>query len=176
MKIQVMGAVLEISQGDITATEAEAIVNPANDLLWMGGGLSAIIKGRGGESIEEEAVRQGPVEIGQAVMTSAGNLKARHVIHAAIAGQDLKVSEESVRIATRSSLALAVHRKIRSIALPPLVSEKSSVSTHACARLMIEEAIACLENSQAIRHVVFVLPDQETHRIFNNQLETMFTR
>ncbi len=176
MKIQVMGASLEIRQGDITATEAEAIVNPANTLLWLGGGISAAIKARGGETIEEEAVRQGPIEIGQAVLTSAGKLQAKHVIHAVIAGQDLKASEESVRTAMRNSLTLAAQRRINSIAVPSLVSEKSSMSAHACARAMIEETIAFLENSQAIRHVFFVLSDHDTYDIFKRQLETMFSR
>ncbi|MEX2689946.1 MAG: macro domain-containing protein, partial [Candidatus Njordarchaeum guaymaensis] len=71
-----------VIKGDITKMDVDAIVNPANSLLIMGGGVAGAIKRRGGQIIEDEAVKQGPIPVGNAVITSAGNLKARYVIHA----------------------------------------------------------------------------------------------
>src|SRR4030067_1085337 len=78
-----------LSQGDITEMDCDAIVNAANNHLWMGAGVAGAIKRKGGEIIEEEAVKKGPMPVGEAVATTAGALKARYVIHAAGMGQDL---------------------------------------------------------------------------------------
>ena len=77
---------IKIIYGDITDMAVDAIVNAANNKLLMGGGVAGAIKRKGGASIEDEAVKKGPIEIGQAAATSAGTLKARYVIHAATMG------------------------------------------------------------------------------------------
>ena len=93
MEIMIGSAIISILQGDITAVEADAIVNAANNRLWMGGGVAGAIKRKGGKSIEDEAVRLGPIPIGEAVATTAGNLNAKYVIHAAGMGTDLRTDE-----------------------------------------------------------------------------------
>ena len=65
---------IELIQGDITEVPADGIVNAANNHFWMGAGVAGAIRRKGGEQIEREAVARGPVEIGQAVETSAGAL------------------------------------------------------------------------------------------------------
>ena len=80
---------IEIIEGDITAQDTDAIVNAANNHFWMGAGVAGAIKRRGGPEIEAEAMRQGPVEPGECVITSGGRLAATHVIHAAVMGQAL---------------------------------------------------------------------------------------
>ena len=90
IKIKIGKSTVTIERGDITDAEVDAIVNAANSELWMGAGVAGAIKRKGGTVIEEDAVRQGPIEVGEAVLTVAGNLAATHVIHAAIMGVDLK--------------------------------------------------------------------------------------
>ena len=85
---------VEVVEGDIAALEVDAIANAANDRLWMGAGVAGALKRAGGEEIEREAVAKGPIPVGDAVATGAGRLPARHVIHAAVMGQDLRTSEE----------------------------------------------------------------------------------
>ena len=75
---------VEIADGDLAAEAADAVVNAANNHFWMGGGVAGALKARGGQAIEAEAMAQGPVEPGECVITSAGKLPARHVIHAAV--------------------------------------------------------------------------------------------
>ncbi|OFW33798.1 MAG: hypothetical protein A3G76_03590, partial [Acidobacteria bacterium RIFCSPLOWO2_12_FULL_65_11] len=109
---------IEILDGDIAAQSTDAIVNAANNAFWMGAGVAGAIKARGGREIEVEAMAQGPVEPGECVVTSGGRLAARHVIHAAVMGQDLRTSGALIDRATRRTLALADRLGLVSIALP----------------------------------------------------------
>ena len=109
---------LEIADGDLAAEQTDAVVNAANNAFWMGSGVAGALKARGGQSIEAEAMAQGPVEPGECVITSGGQLAARYVIHAAVMGQDLRTSAAIIERATRNSLALAETRQITSIAFP----------------------------------------------------------
>src|ERR671924_1880163 len=97
MRRQVQGTTHEVVQGDITEFTVDAIVNAANNHLWMGAGVAGAIKHRGGQIIEDEAVRQGPIPVGEAVVTGGGSLKARYVIHAAAMGPDLVTNADLIR-------------------------------------------------------------------------------
>src|SRR5919108_3371306 len=96
-----------VVEGDIAALDVDAIANAANNQLWMGAGVAGAIKRAGGDEIEREAVAKGPIELGDAVATGAGRLKARHVVHGAVMGQDLVTNADLVRKTTRSCLELA---------------------------------------------------------------------
>ena len=175
MKIRVLNATLEVVKDDITEMDVDAIVNPANNHLWMGGGVAGIIKSKGGEEIEQEAVKLGPVKVGGAVMTSGGKLRAKHIIHAAAMGQDLKASEESLRTATRNSLQLAEENEIHSLAFPAIATGAGGFSPHLCAQIMLDEAIEFLTNTQTVRRILFVLFDQKVYDIFKEQLGSIFS-
>ncbi len=120
MRLKLGQAGIAIERGDITDWEVDAVVNAANTKLAMGAGVAAALKRKGGVIIEEEAMRQGPIEVGQAVLTTGGNLIATHVIHAAVMGPDLKTDPEKIAAATRSVLALADKHRLTSIAVPAL--------------------------------------------------------
>jgi O-acetyl-ADP-ribose deacetylase len=128
---------LEILDGDIASQTTDAIVNAANNHFWMGAGVAGAIKRRGGDDIEREAVAQGPVEPGECVITSGGRLAARHVIHAAVMGQDLQTSAALIDRATRNSLALAEVHRLESIALPAFGTGVGGFPLDECARIMI---------------------------------------
>ena len=81
---------IKVVMGDITELRVDAIVNAANNQLLMGGGVAGAIKKKGGKIIEEEALSKGPIEIGQAIATGAGELAAKYIIHAATMGMDFK--------------------------------------------------------------------------------------
>src|SRR3989338_5638355 len=88
MQMKIKDTEIKVIMGDITELRVDAIVNAANNKLVMGGGVAGAIKKKGGRVIEEEAVKKGPIEIGDAVATSAGELAAKYVIHAATMGMD----------------------------------------------------------------------------------------
>jgi len=111
--------VVHVVVGDITEFRGDAIVNPANTLGLMGGGVALAIKRRGGSVIEEEAVRQAPIPIGSAVVTTAGKLSAKAVIHApTVERPGGSSSQDYVYKATKAALAKAVERGFKTIAFP----------------------------------------------------------
>src|SRR5690606_2411287 len=106
--------------GDICELEVDAIVNAANVSLWMSTGVGGAIKRAGGDAIEFAAVRQGPVPLGGAIVTPAGSLAARIVIHAVSLDRDRRTSAEAIESAVRSAFALAREHAVTSIAFPAL--------------------------------------------------------
>lgn len=84
---------IKVVKGDITQVKADAIVNAANNKLVMGGGVAGAIKRKGGKIIEDEAVKKGPIKVGEAVVTGAGDLPAEYVIHAATMGMNFETDE-----------------------------------------------------------------------------------
>ncbi len=162
---------IEVYQGDITQLELDALVNAANNRLWMGGGVAGALKRAGGKEIEAEAVKKGPIPIGEAVVTGAGRLKARYIIHAAVMGQDLKTDAEKVRRATRNSLLRADELGIRSIAFPALGTGVGGFPLGECARIMISEVRQHSATKTGLEKIVFALFDQLAYQSFKQELD-----
>jgi O-acetyl-ADP-ribose deacetylase len=174
MRAKIGGASIAVERGDITDWEVDAIVNAANSTLAMGAGVSAAIKRKGGVLIEEEAIRQGPVEIGEAVLTPGGNLAATHVIHAAAMGPDLKTDAEMVGKTTRAVLALADKHRLTSIALPALGTGVGHVPPAASAEAMLTAVVGHLKSAKTtLKRVVFVLYQDEALRAFTDTLKRL---
>jgi O-acetyl-ADP-ribose deacetylase (regulator of RNase III) len=157
---------IEILDGELAAQPVAAIVNAANNAFWMGSGVPGAIKARGGRVIEEEAVAQGPVEPGQCVMTSGGRLAARHVIHAAVMGQDLETSAVLIETATRGALALAQAWRLEAVAFPALGTGVGGFPLDQCARIMIAAVAAHASAPTSIRTVRFVLYGRQAYDAF----------
>jgi O-acetyl-ADP-ribose deacetylase (regulator of RNase III) len=155
---------LEIADGDIAAQDTDAIVNAANNAFWMGAGVAGALKSRGGASIEAEAMAQGPVEPGECVITSGGRLRARHVIHAAVMGQDLQTSAALIDRATRGALTMAEAHGLTSIALPAFGTGVGGFPLDACARIMIEAVRAEAGSLSHLRRIRLVLFGDAAYR------------
>jgi O-acetyl-ADP-ribose deacetylase (regulator of RNase III) len=175
MKVEINHHHLEVTQGDITEQDTDAIVNAANNHLWMGAGVAGAIKRKGGEQIEREAVSQGPVEVGDVVVTSAGALKARWVIHAAVMGQDLHTNADYIKRATRRALDMAESKKLSSIGIPALGTGVGGFSIYHCAKVMITEAIDFLVGSKSVTRITFVLFEQSSYAAFEEELHLQFS-
>ena len=159
---------LEVVEGDITALDVDAIANAANDRLWMGAGVAGAIKRAGGEEIEREAVARGPIDLGTAVATGAGRLRARHVVHAAVMGQDLHTTASLIAQATRSSLALADELGCRSLALPAFGTGVGGFPLDECARIML--GVARGYEAASLARVVFAVFGPDAARAFEAAL------
>ncbi len=138
MERRIASLTVRLLEGDICDRTVDAIVNAANSQLWMGGGVAGAIKRRGGRQIEREATAQGPIPIGESVVTTAGQLEARHVIHAAVMGPDLVTNAAYIRQATLSALARARELRLTSIAFPALGTGVGGFPPHDCARIMLD--------------------------------------
>jgi len=129
-----------VKKGDITEEACDAIVNPANSLGIMGGGVALAIKRKGGKEIEAEARRKAPIPLGKAIATQAGKLKCKYVIHSPTMEKPAqKIPLENVRLATRAALELARKLKVKSIAFPGMGTGVGGVRAEDAARVMIEE-------------------------------------
>jgi O-acetyl-ADP-ribose deacetylase (regulator of RNase III) len=164
------GRVLELVQGDITELEVDAIVNAANSSLKMGGGVAGAILRKGGWKIQEECDRIGHCPVGGAVITSAGRLKAKYVIHAVGPRLGEGDEDEKLRSATISSLRLADEHRVRSIAFPAISTGAFGFPKERCARIMTSAVAEYLRGSTGLERVVFCLYDRETFEVFAREV------
>lgn len=130
-----------IVQGDITEFVGDAIVNAANNHLILGAGVAGAIRRKGGPSIQEECNRHGPIQVGEAALTGAGQLPVRYVIHAAAMG-DQPASLETVRRATQAALRLALEKNLHRVAFPLLGTGVAGLPVQEVAEVMLAELLA----------------------------------
>jgi O-acetyl-ADP-ribose deacetylase (regulator of RNase III) len=166
IRVELPPVSLEILDGDLADQSVDAVVNAANNALWMGSGVAGALKARGGADIEREAMAQGPIEPGRCVLTSGGRLPARHVIHAAAMGQDLNTSAGLIEQATRNALAMAEAAGLRSVAFPALGTGVGGFPPEECARIMIGAVRDVVSVLRSVRSVRFVLYGRSTYERF----------
>jgi len=161
-----------ITKGDITESNNEAIVNAANNQFYMGGGVAGAIKKKGGKIIEEEAIKQGPVKVGEAVVTGAGALKAKYVIHATTMAMDFKTDENIIRKATYNTLLAAQNKKISSIAFCALGCGVGGFSYEAASKIMAQEVFRYLQTTSlpTLKKIEFILFSEEPMQIFKKNI------
>jgi len=170
MEKNLSGLKIKLIQGDISDQEVDAIVNAANNRLWMGAGVAGAIKRRGGKEIEDEAMKKGPIPIGEAIVTKAGKLKAKYVIHAAVMGQDLVTNEEYIKNAILNSLKRAEELKIKSIAFPAFGTGVGGFPMERCAQIMLDQVKDFSKKAKYLKEVLFVLFDKKSYDIWSVQL------
>lgn len=162
---------IEVVRGDITRADTETIVNAANNHFWMGAGVAGAIKRAGGDVIESEAVRKGPVLPGEAVYTGAGRLPYKAVIHAAVMGQDLRTSGEFIRQATIACLNIVEKLKLESVAFPAFGTGVGGFPMTACANVMVKAVRGYQSLSEHIRRVQFCMFDELGYSVFSKRLQ-----
>ena len=162
-----------LSQGDLTEARVDAIVNAANNQLILGGGVAGAIRTKGGPSIQLECDRIGPVELGEAAITGAGRLPARHVIHAASMRLGELTSEENLRLATRNALRRADEKSLTSIAFPAIGTGIAGFPIDRCATVMLTEIRDHLLGATSLTRVMIVLFDHPSLAIFERALAAM---
>ena len=161
---------LEVREGDIAEVEADAIGNAANDHLWMGAGVAGALEAVGGEIIEQEAMAQGPIELGTAIATTAGNLNARYVIHGAVMGQDLRTDADLIARTTRSCLELADELGCRSLAVPAFGTGVGGFPLADCARIMVAEAR--IFPARSLERLLFAVYGRDAYEAFSSALSS----
>jgi len=171
--MKVGDSMLELKQGDITDADCDAIVNAANADLVMGGGVAGAIRRKGGEVIQDECSRIGRIRVGEAVMTSGGRLRARHVIHAVGPRWGEGDEDRKLASATLSSLKLADRHGLKSLAFPAISSGIFGFPVDRCARIMLSETVAFLRRRSGIERVIFYLFDSSTFDIFREKLSEL---
>ncbi len=170
---------LSLLQGDITRQSTDAIVNAANSSLMGGGGVDGAIHRAGGPAILEECKqivsRQGRLPTGEAVITTSGNLKARHVIHTVgpvwHGGQSGE--PELLASAYRQSLRIAVANGLKSVSFPSLSTGAYGYPVRLAAAVALETVIDFLHQQESLEEVVFVLFDDATYQKYGQALAAL---
>lgn len=151
-----------VEEGDITTYTGDAIVNAANNHLVLGAGVAGAIGAAGGPTIQEECSAHGPIKVGEAAITGAGELHVDHVIHAAAMG-DVPVSDDSIRDSTLAAVALAAQYDVKRIAFPVLGTGVGGFGFDRAAVIM-RDALQSSPDAEAIDEIVFFgfRPEQAT--------------
>jgi O-acetyl-ADP-ribose deacetylase (regulator of RNase III) len=165
----VTGPKITLVQGDLTEQDTEAIVNAANNKLWMGGGVAGAIKRKGGEEIEKEALSKGPIPIGEVAVTKGGRLKAKYVIHAATMGIDFRTDARIIEQSTLSGLKSAEEMGLKSIALPALGTGVGGFPVDRCARIMLPVARDFCKSAKSLQEIRMVLFDRLSFQAFEEE-------
>ena len=161
---------IELWNGDICDLEVDAIVNAANVSLWMSTGVGGAIKRAGGDAIEFAAIRQGPVELGDAIVTPAGTLAARYVIHAVSLDRDRRTSGEVIERAVRSAFGRARELGIASLAFPALGTGVGGFPLDEAARITVATVHDEVSRSPGVAHVIFALRGVAAYKAFEGAL------
>ncbi len=161
---------IELWNGDICDLEVDAIVNPANPSLWMSTGVGGALKRAGGDEIEFAAVRQGPVQVGDAVVTHGGTLAAPLVIHAVSLDRDRRTSAIAIERAVRSAMARAREHGVESIAFPALGTGVGGFPLEEAALVTVATVRDELGMPGSVDHVVFALRGAAAYHAFDAAL------
>lgn len=171
MEMRVNKSTIELVQGDITELLTDAIVNAANGQLVLGEGVAGAIKRKGGPAIQEECNRKAPIGVGQAVITTGGDLKAKYVIHAVGPRIGEGNEDEKLLNATLNSLKVADENKLKSIGFCAISTGIFGYPIDRCAKVMIETTMDYLKEETGLKKVVFCLYDANSYKVFEEELE-----
>lgn len=171
-KYEYKDVVVEVVIGDITKMDIESIVNPANSLMIMGGGVAGAIKRAGGEEIEKEAMKQAPVPIGEAIVTKAGKLRTKYVIHAPTMERPaMRTNTNKVRAATKAALRKADEYGISEIAFPGMGTGVGGLDFEIAADTMVLAIKEYIDNGTNIKRIVLVALQKDLGAAFCKAIE-----
>jgi O-acetyl-ADP-ribose deacetylase (regulator of RNase III) len=168
---------IEVWQGEIAELEVDGIVIPANETLFMTAPIAASVKRHAGDMVEREAVNQGPIAAGSAVVTAGGGLAAPYLIHAVGVGHDLRPDAARLTEAINAALAAADRLDLRRIAVAPLGTERGVFSTPDAARLLFDTLIEHVERHPGrLESVVVAVPRSDELAAYHEAMEALAIR
>ncbi|MHA2288916.1 MAG: macro domain-containing protein [Promethearchaeota archaeon] len=170
-EIIVKKSAIRLLQGDITELDIDVIVNAANAQLILGGGVAGAIRRKGGPNIQKECDKIGGTFVGGAVITSGGDLKAKHVIHAVGPRMGEGDEDSKLRNAVINSLKLMDEYDLKSIAFPAISTGIFGYPIERCSKVMISTAKEYLTGDTQIKEVIFCLYSSPDYEVFNNELD-----
>ncbi len=167
MESLVNGKHLKLVKGDITALGVEAFVFYARSDLKLGTGFGGAIAQRGGATIQQELDRAGNLETGKSVVTSAGNLKAKYIVHSVGPKHHEENEEKKLRETIREALQAAKAKNIRQLAFPAMGAGFYGVSLALCGKVMAEEICSHFRNETTLDEVIICLLDNREMKAFS---------
>jgi O-acetyl-ADP-ribose deacetylase len=162
-----MAATVEVLETDITTLEVDAIANAANTRLAHGGGVAGAISRAGGPDVQRESDRRAPIGLGEAVETTAGNMPARWVIHAATMELGGPTSADIIRRATAATLWKAEELGVRSLALVAFGTGVGGFPVDEAADIEADEVRRHLDSGSPLQRIVFAVRGAEAREAFD---------
>jgi O-acetyl-ADP-ribose deacetylase (regulator of RNase III) len=163
-----------IINGDLVEQDVDAIVNAANNDLVLGAGVAGAIRRRGGAAIQRECDAHGPVRVGEAAITGAGELPAHLVIHAASMGLGGRTTTHALRSSMEHVFRLARAHGVRTIAIPAVGTGIAGFQMEECARVMAGCLRAALSSGWEPEEVRFVLFGESAKQAFEGPFGAAF--
>jgi O-acetyl-ADP-ribose deacetylase (regulator of RNase III) len=173
LKKQIGDVIVSVHQGDITEFSSDAIVNAANSDLWMGSGVAGAIKRRGGSQIEAEAMAQGPIKPGEAVITSGGQLPSHFVIHCAGMPPGGRAKYEYVKNSAYAALILGAEKGLHSIAFPAIGAGVGGLTLTESVKAILEAIIEYSKDTQSVREVLLIGYNEPAKTTIEHVLNSM---
>lgn len=170
-ELKVDSKMIRLMTGDITALEIEAFVYYARPDLVLGAGFGGAVAVRGGPKIQEELKKFGTLGTGEAVVTSAGNMKAKFIIHAVGPRFQEEDTEGKLRATTRNVLQKAKEKGIKKLAFPAMGVGFYGIPPDLCARITLEVVKKHLEGQSGLEEVIFCLRDSWEYKAFQERLK-----
>jgi O-acetyl-ADP-ribose deacetylase len=164
--------VLRLRRGDLTALPVDAFVLYANESLELGSGFGTAIQVRGGEAIKKELQKIGRIGMGEAVITTAGNMAPKHIVHACGPKFQEADMETKLRQCMLSSLKCADENGLSSIAFPPMGAGFYGIPLELCAKVMLQTIRDFVRGTTSLREVIVCVIDNREFGAFQKRLET----
>jgi O-acetyl-ADP-ribose deacetylase (regulator of RNase III) len=161
---------IEVAQADITKLDVDAIANAANTALQHGGGVAGAISRAGGPEVQRESDERGPIGLGEAVATTAGEMPSKWVIHAATMELGGPTSAEIIRSATASTLRVADELGATTLALVAFGTGVGGFQIDEAARIEVEEVQRHLAEGSGLDRVVFAVFGEKAQLAFEGAL------
>jgi len=174
MIAKIKNRIIEVIEADITDMETDAIVNAANAQLILGGGVAGAIRRKGGPAIQAECDKIGGTFVGGAVITTAGNLRAKYVIHTVGPCMGEGNEDEKLKNATLNSLKLACDNDLKSVSFPAISTGIFGFPIQRCAEIMLETTIEHLYSNTSLQKVIFCLFSKDDYNIFAQELKNKY--
>jgi len=172
---KIAGKTLRLVQGDITERDVDAIVNAANSHLQHGGGVAGAIVKKGGQIIQDESDRIGFTPVGTSVITTAGKLPAKFVIHAVGPRMGEGDEDNKLKNAIINTLRLASEKGLKSVSMPAISSGIFGFPKDRCAKILVGESADYLKKNPktSIEIVEFCVFDDNTMQHFKREFEKL---
>ncbi len=164
---------VRLQRGDLTALKVDAFVFYARENLQLGAGFGTAIQVRGGDAVKKELEKIGSLQMGEAAVTTAGNMQARFIIHACGPKFQEPDAERKLRRCVLAALKLADEQGLKSLAFPPLGAGFYGVPLEVCSTLMLEVIKGFLQANTSVEEIVICVIDKREFNAFKDKLEKL---
>ena len=165
--------VVRLMQGDLTALEVDAFVHYAKENLDLGSGYGTAIQSRGGGAVKKEVEKIGGIRMGEAVMTTAGGMRAKHIIHACGPKFQEADTERKLRDCMHSALRIADENGLKTVAFPPMGAGFYGVPLALCAGVMLDAIRSAAAAGTSLEEIVICTVDGRDFLAFQGQIEAL---